>query len=188
MLVVDVVDLVFELRSLLSLFQQIPDRIKSQIRHQQQSRRSQSSLSGVSKDFTDMFMNRHSVGASEEENNSFNLAENRTPRDPGLSAAAGKDKKLVLKSRLKKRTDLPSPFVKGFSLGYGAHPAPGHEDIEVGLRRMATGGGALENIKEEENYQMQDHAGNPTGGASALSPTSGNQAYQTAAQRSGRAK
>ena len=43
---------------------------------------------------------------------------------------------------------------------------------------MATGGGALENIKEEENYQMQDHLGNPHDRDAALSPSSAHQPLQ----------
>ena len=70
-----------------------------------------------------MFMNRQSIGVSEEDNNSFNLIDNKTPRDQRASAPnnnTNKDKKLILKSRLKKRSDVPSPFVKGFSLGFAA--------------------------------------------------------------------
>ena len=40
---------------------------------------------------------------------------------------------------------------------------------------MATGGGALENIKEEENFQPQDHLIHPNDRDAALSPTSQNQ-------------
>mmetsp|Transcript_36834 Transcript_36834/g.48369 ORF Transcript_36834/g.48369 Transcript_36834/m.48369 type:complete len:119 (+) Transcript_36834:2663-3019(+) len=117
--------------------------MKSQIRNKE-SRRSQSSLSGISKDFTDMFINKHSILPSEDDNNSLNFNENsKTPREPV-------EKKLQLKSRLKKRPEGPPPFAKGFSLGHSAQAAPGYEDIEVGLRRIATGVGALENIKEEE--------------------------------------
>ena len=50
---------------------------------------------------------------------------------------------------------------------------------------MATGGGALENIKEEENFQLQDHLINPQDRDVALSPTSQNQ--QTA-QKSAKAR
>ena len=67
-----------------------------------------------------MFMNRQSIGVSEDDNNSFNLIENKTPRDNRATVPANKDKKLILKSRLKKRSDGPSPFVKGFSLGFAA--------------------------------------------------------------------
>lgn len=106
--------------SMLSLFNHIPDQrggvAQKQTRYNQfkESRRSVGSLSGISKDFTDMFINRQSMAMSEDENSIAIIERDATPN-------LNKEKNVGLKSRLKKLNTGPT-FMKGFAHGFGYSP------------------------------------------------------------------
>jgi len=79
-----------------------------------ESRRSVGSLSGISKDFTDMFINRQSMAMSEDENSIAIIERDAAPN-------LNKEKNVGLKSRLKKLNQGPT-FMKGFAHGFGYNP------------------------------------------------------------------
>lgn len=121
-------------------------------------------MSGLSKDFSDVMLNRMSMNCSDDERNS--------------SAERVQESGPKLKSNLQKKNG--KRFAKGTALGFGAMVNTASQEFlngandgaagavtESGLARAMTGG-ALENIKEEvylskggvvdtRNPHLQDH-------------------------------
>ena len=86
----------------------IPERLKSQFRNNSRQH-SQSSLSGISKDFAELFANRQSNLASFKSDDDD---------DDGHSSPQQTNMKYSkVKHQYKRRA---SPFAKGFSHGFGA--------------------------------------------------------------------
>ena len=100
--------------------------------------RSQSSLSGISKDFAPDLIShqRGSIGNSEDSGAEFNL-------DP-------KPKGANLKSSLVKK-EKNRQYFKGYALGFGAAALAGASDAHASSTEIIHhGAGTLENIKEEK--------------------------------------